>query len=46
MSLIAPLFVFLFWFGPAAALLLVSLILEQQRHAPDGQVWIVRRRKA
>jgi hypothetical protein len=35
-TLLAPFFVMLFWFGPAAALLLVSLILEQQRHAPNG----------
>lgn len=26
----------IFWFGPAAALLIVSLVMEQQRHAPNG----------
>ena len=26
----------IFWFGPAAALLIVSLVTEQQRHAPNG----------
>ncbi len=26
----------LFWFGPAGALLVLSLIMEQQRHAPNG----------
>ena len=36
MNLIAPLFVFLFWLGPPAALLLLALIQEQHRHAPNG----------
>ncbi len=36
MNLIAPLFVFLFWLGPAAALLVIALLLEQRRHAPNG----------
>ncbi len=26
----------IFWFGPAAALLIVSLVMEQRRHAPNG----------
>ena len=30
------LFAFAFWLGPAAALLLLALILEQRRHAPNG----------
>jgi len=36
MVLIASLLMCLFWFGPAAALLLLALILEQRRHAPNG----------
>ena len=36
MTFALPLLVCAFWFGPAAALLLVSLILEQRRHAPNG----------
>jgi hypothetical protein len=36
MALIVSTLVCLFWFGPAAALLLVALILEQRRHAPNG----------
>ena len=36
MNVIAPLFVFLFWLGPAAALLVIALLLEQRRHAPNG----------
>ena len=36
MALFASLFVFMFWFGPAAALLLFAMILEQRRHAPNG----------
>ncbi len=36
MTFALPLLVCLFWVGPAAALLLVSLILEQRRHAPNG----------
>jgi hypothetical protein len=36
MILIASLLMCLFWFGPAAALLLVAMILEQRRLAPNG----------
>jgi len=36
MVLLASLMLCLFWFGPAAALLLLAMILEQRRHAPNG----------
>jgi hypothetical protein len=36
MNTIAPLLEWMFWFGPAAALLLASLILEQRRNAHNG----------
>jgi hypothetical protein len=36
MNTIAPLLEWLFWFGPAAALLLASLVLEQRRNAHNG----------
>lgn len=35
-GLTASLLVCLFWLGPAAALLLIAMILEQRRHAPNG----------
>ena len=36
MTSIVPFLSCLFWYGPAGTLLLVSLILEQQRYAPNG----------
>ena len=36
MVLLASLMMCLFWFGPAGALLLLAMILEQRRHAPNG----------
>ena len=36
MVLLASLMMCLFWFGPAAALLLLAMILEQRRLAPNG----------
>jgi hypothetical protein len=36
MVLLASLMMCLFWFGPAGALLLLALILEQRRHDPNG----------
>ena len=36
MLALMPLLVCLLWFGPAAALLLVALLLEQRRDAPNG----------
>jgi hypothetical protein len=36
MVLLASLLMCLFWFGPAGALLLLALILEQRRLAPNG----------
>ena len=36
MILIASLLMCLFWFGPAAGLLLLAMVLEQRRHAPNG----------
>ncbi len=36
MVLLASLLMCLFWFGPAGALLLLALILEQRRHDPNG----------
>ena len=37
MTIFAPFFVSLFWFGPAAALLLLSLVLERRRNAQNGE---------
>jgi hypothetical protein len=36
MVLLASLLMCLFWFGPAGALLLLALVLEQRRHDPNG----------
>jgi hypothetical protein len=36
MVLIASLLMCLFWFGPAAAVLLLAMILEQRRFDPNG----------
>ena len=36
MSLLVAQFAFAFWLGPAAALLFLSLVLEQRRNAHNG----------
>jgi len=36
MLALLPLLICLLWFGPAAALLFVALVLEQRRDAPNG----------